>query len=353
MDYSHIKGFGKGRVVALNMENNRKLKNAYLGYNTNNGIRKQSSSGGMFYELAISVLKENGIIYGAAFDTDFLVKHIRVDSQEQLKRLLCSKYVQSDMKDIYVPLKNDLQAGKTVMFSGTPCQVKAILNYIINNRLSLEKLYLVDFICHGVPSPGVWNSYLRYISNNKKISEINFRNKSNAGWHDFYFHAKYEDNSQLNESHELNSYMRSFLSDKNIRPACYECQFKDEKYYSDITLGDAWKIEKEKPTWADDKGTSLFIVRSTKGNQLLQRGSRTFIFDKTDYDRWKEYNPSIKSSTAEPPERKEFFEDFHEMKFGQFWNKYSYISKKAKIKYKLKSFLRVTGTQKIIRKFVK
>lgn len=172
------------------------------------------------------------------------------------------------LKKIYILLKNDLQKGKKVLFSGTLCQVKAISNYVMNSKISSENLYLIDFICHDVPSPKIWSSYLNYISKNKNLLEINFRNKSSAGWHD-YFYAKYEDNSQLKQSHEIHLYMRIFLSNKNIRPVCYECQFKDEQCYSDITLGDAWKVEKEKPKWADYKGISVFIVRSTKGEKLL------------------------------------------------------------------------------------
>lgn len=256
------------------------------------------------------------------------------------------------MKNVYISLKDDLEQGKIVLFSGTPCQVKAVLNYIINNKMSVENLYLIDFVCHGVPSPKVWKSYLNRISRNKIISEINFRDKNNSGWHDFYFQVKYKDNSQLNESHELNSYMRTFLDDKNIRPSCYECQFKDEKYYSDITLGDAWKVEKEKSDWADDKGTSMFIVRSVKGELLLQKISEKFIFCETEYSKWEEYNPSIKKATDKPIERAKFFEDFIGMDSENFWSKYSKIATKRKIRYKIKCLLKITKIEKIVRRFV-
>lgn len=328
------------------------LKKIYLGYNTDSNIRTQSSSGGLFYELAMNILKINGVVYGAAFSTDFSVEHIRVTQEDELKRLLRSKYVQSNMKNVYISLKDDLEQGKIVLFSGTPCQVKAVLNYIINNKMSVENLYLIDFVCHGVPSPKVWKSYLNRISRNKIISEINFRDKNNSGWHDYYFWVKYKDNSQLNESHELNSYMRTFLDDKNIRPSCYECQFKDEKYYSDITLGDAWKVEKEKSDWADDKGTSMFIVRSVKGELLLQKISEKFIFCETEYSKWEEYNPSIKKATDKPIERAKFFEDFIGMDSENFWSKYSKISTKRKIRYKIKCLLKITKIQKIVRRFV-
>ena len=131
-----------------------------------------------------------------------------------------------------------------------------------------------------------------------------------------------------------------------------EKAFKDEKYYSDITLGDAWKVEKEKSDWADDKGTSIFIVRSVKGELLLQKISEKFIFCETEYSKWEEYNPSIKKATDKPIERAKFFEDFIGMDSENFWSKYSKIATKRKIRYKIKCLLKITKIEKIVRRFV-
>lgn len=328
------------------------MEKAYLGYNPRLDIRERSSSGGLFYELASNILSKNGVVYGASFTEDFQVKHIRINDIEQLECLLRSKYVQSDIKEVYIPLEKDLKEGKYVMFAGTPCQIAAISNFARVNKLSCERLYLIDFICHGVPSPKIWESYLSYLSKGEKIKEINFREKSKAGWHDYHFFVKYVNSREKKESHEINAYMRTFLGDKNLRPACYNCKFKRDFYCSDITLGDAWKIEKEKSEWSDDRGTSLFVVRTNKGKGLMEEISTKFISCETNYDKWGMYNPSMINASIKPIGRKEFFDDFGKMSTNDFWEKYKKIPLKSNIKFMMKSIVRVLNLQKIIRKIV-
>lgn len=181
---------------------------------------------------------------------------------------------------------------------------------------------------------------------------MNFRDKSHAGWHDFYLHIKYGDNSQLNESHELNTYMRLFLSDRNIRPACYYCNFKSGNYMSDLTLADAWKIEKEYEPWADDKGTSLFIIRGHKGETLLASCDSHLKLRKSNYEFWSKMNPSLVIRTQVGGGRKKLFSDFSELDESAFWKKYSLIPRKKKIRYIAKKVAKVTGIEKALRKRV-
>ena len=322
-----------------------------LGYNSDEEVRKKSSSGGLFYELAISILNSSGVVYGAGFNENFQVEHIRVTEENQLEKLLCSKYVQSKMNNAYSMVAEDLKKSRTVLFSGTPCQVSGLKKLLKNKNISTEMLVTVDFICHGVPSPKVWESYVEYLSNKGDIEKVNFRYKS-RGWHDFYLHIQYKDNTTQSVSHELDPYMRAFLSDKNIRPSCYQCVFKNENYFSDITLGDAWKVEKDKPEWADDKGTSLFIVRTEKGQKLLNSIQKSFLIAETDYQKWTVFNPSIVSATYKPQGREEFFQDFSQLNNTEFWNKYKQVPIKKSIKYKAKRVLRVLHMEKIARKFM-
>ena len=327
------------------------LYESYLGYSQKEEIRRTSSSGGLFFELASVVLQKNGTVYGAAYKEDHTVEHIGVSAIEELKKLQCSKYVQSKLEKVYTKVEEELTKGKIVLFSGTPCQIAAVKNFVLNKTLPIENLYLIDFICHGVPSPALWKSYIEYEKKDGEIAKVNFRDKSH-GWHDYYFHILYKNNKQKGKSHELNAYMRTFLSDKNLRPSCYECIYKDEFYSSDITLGDAWKVEKDKPEWADDKGTSLFVVRSPKGKRLLQLISKEFVFTSVNYSKWSQFNPSLIRPTERPNERDEFFSDYKTLSNTKFWRKYSTVPMKKKIRYGLKVILKKTGLEKTVRKFI-
>ena len=333
------------------MQNDQTLMDAYIGYNPDESVRKDSSSGGIFNAIASAFIDNGGVVFGAAFDDDYSVRHVRIENKENLSRIMKSKYVQSDLKYIFDVLAEDLKKGRPVLFTGTPCQVAAVCQFADGLRLR-EKLYTIDFICHGIPSPGVWKSYLNYISKGSEVHEVNFRDKSHAGWHDYYLHIKYGDNSQLNESHELNTYMRLFLSDKNIRPACYYCNFKSGNYMSDLTLADAWKIEKEYEPWADDKGTSLFIIRSHKGEILLASCDSNLKLRKSNYEFWSKMNPSLVTRTQVGGGRKKLFSDFSELDESAFWKKYSPIPRKKKIRYIAKKVAKVTGIEKALRKRV-
>ena len=325
------------------------LKKTYIAYNPMEQVRKESSSGGVFHAIASTFIEDGGVVYGAAFDQEFSVKHTRVENKDDLQSIMKSKYVQSNLNNIFEMVLDDLKQEKSVLFSGTPCQVAAV--YKLAETMNLQKnLYTVDFICHGVPSPALWNSYCTYVSGGKEVHEVNFRDKSHAGWHDYYLHIKYGDNSQLSESHELNTYMRLFLSDRNIRPSCYYCNFKADGYTSDLTLADAWKIEKEYQPWADDKGTSVFVIRSDKGQKLIKRCEKKIEYRESDYEFWSRMNPSLVTRTQMGAGRKQLFEDFAQMERADFWKKYGQIALKRKVRYAAKKVAKATGIETALRK---
>ncbi len=342
-----------GKCLKICLSKNRTYRSAekartYIGYCRDNKARERSSSGGLFGEIAKVILKKGGIIYGAAFDEGWQVKHRRITELSQLDLLMRSKYVQSDMADIYQNLMQDLQQGVLVLFSGTPCQTAAVKEF--SRKASLDsKLVLVDFVCHGVPSPGVWGSYLQYVSRGRKIQEINFRDKTHAGWHDYFFHIGYEEHEQLNESHDLNIFMQTFLSDINLRLSCYFCKFKKENYAADLTLGDAWKIEKVKPEWADDRGTSLFIVRSRKGYELLDQLPESFIYSETDYVAWTKFNSAIVNASPFRIERDNFFQQFERKETSDFWIDQKKIFEKRNWRYISKKIIKKLGIEKFVR----
>lgn len=341
------------KVCPINNNNLSDCKNnTYIAYSKSENAKLNSSSGGIFVLLAEKVIEQGGTVFGAAFDKEFNLHHIRVTSKKELKRLLRSKYIQSNILDIYRELLQDLNDKKMVLFCGTPCQVSAIKSKMTNKKL-LDNLILIDFICHGVPSPGIWNSYKIYLEEKlkDKIKDVNFRDKS-KGWHDYSFYVSTE-NKTICESHDLNAYMRTFLSDKNIRPSCYNCFVKPDNYQSDITLGDAWKIEKEKADWADDKGTSVIITRTDKGEEYLERIKDEIHIASSSYEKWCQFNPSLSVRTNINIDRENFFNKFAELSRDEFWKKNEKINWKIKIKYRLKKTIKLFNLDKIIRKMYK
>ena len=125
-------------------------------------VRMSSSSGGTFLELAKKIFESDGSVYGAAFNDENKVVHIKAENEIEFEPIKKSKYVQSDVGNIYESLEEDLKKGRKVIFSGTPCQVQAALN--LNEELR-ENLYLIDVVCHGVPSPGIFEDYKKYLEN--------------------------------------------------------------------------------------------------------------------------------------------------------------------------------------------
>ncbi len=326
-----------------------KRHDAYIGYHSADQVREESSSGGIFHALARQVIQAGGVVYGAAYDADFLIKHTRISELEALADIMKSKYVQSALTDVWVPLSEDMKSGKTVLFSGTPCQVAAISRLAALNKAK-NNLILVDFICHGTPSPELWKSYLGYVAQGQAVKSVNFRDKKQTGWHDYAMHIVYGENRQFRESHEINAYMRTFLSDRNIRPACYHCRFKGEGYCSDITLADAWKIEKEYAPWADDKGTSLFIVRSEKGQQLLDACQDQLNVRPSDYECWTTMNPSLVQQTSVGNGRKAMFDDFSLLSNQEFWEKYRRVPVKKAIRYCIKKLVKALKLGRALRR---
>ena len=244
-------------------------------------IRRKSSTAGAFVALAEKILSLNGVVFGCAFDTDWSVKHIYVDNSIDLQKLVGSKYLQSRVEDSFKACKRFLQSGRYVLFSGTPCQIAGLRSYL---RKEYDTLLCVDLICHGVPSPGIWQMYLRYriakksreIGKDLYVKDVNFRDKSN-GWSSYSLSLSLSlSDSQGNVYKEAplnwrkDLYMRSFLHHLNMRPSCFHCRFKNLTSGSDITIGDYWRFSELYPKVEDDKiGINAFMVNTEKGKRFL------------------------------------------------------------------------------------
>lgn len=245
------------------------LSKAYVCYTKKEDIRNNSSSGGVFYELAKYAIEErNAVVYGAGFSKEFSVQHMRIEQTSHIDLLMRSKYVQSDMGDTFLKVKDDLKQQRNVLFVGTPCQVKGLLKFLTVSNTDTKNLITVDFICHGVPSPKVWGDYLSKLSLKYKsgIKSVNFRDKSD-GWHNFSMKVEFE-KSEYVKSHYIDEYMFYYLQDYIMRSSCYKCSVKGfEEKVSDITVADSWKSKRESKKM--DKGKSLVIINTQKGSDIF------------------------------------------------------------------------------------
>lgn len=257
--------------IAEKNEQNNEI-NIYAMKNKNEATRATSSSGGVFYEYAKSILDENGTIYGAAYNAFNEVEHIRIDSIESLYKLQGSKYIQSTITNIYEQIKDDLNKDKKVLFSGTPCQVAGIKKYLERKRINTDKLYTCDIICHGVPSPKVFKDYIKNLEKqySSKAKTVNFRHKENN--HTQNIKIEFENGQTYVSNYDKNDeFYRLFLNDLILRESCYKCRYTSFDRVGDITLGDFWGIEKTICNFDDKKGVSLVLVNSTKGKEIFEK----------------------------------------------------------------------------------
>lgn len=325
--------------------NNKAIDNepkAYGCYNKNEEVRLNSSSGGIFTLIAEEIISKNGVVYGAAFDNDFSLKHIRVDNVNDLEKLRTSKYLQSTIGDTYKECKKDLDEGKYVLYTGTPCQIEGLLSYLMKDY---DNLYTQDIICHGVPSPLVWKKYLKYRKNYdiENPKSINFRNKDN-GWKSFNLKFNY-DNKHYSKSQNEDIYMKAFLKNIDLRDSCYSCSFKKYNRLSDITLADFWGVKNILPELDDNKGTSLLIVNSKKGNTLLELIEKNIIAKEVDINIAVKSNSAFTKSVTMHKNRDDFMKEINENNFDIVVNKYI---KKDSI------FKKITNkVKRIIKKIIK
>lgn len=295
-------------------------------------IRMASQSGGMFTAISDYVLAQGGIIYGVGYDEKFRVCHKRAETREQRDEFRGSKYVQSDLKDIFRKVKEDLQLGSYVMFSGTPCQIAGLVKYFDEKKY--EKLILVDIVCHGVPSPMIWERYLTFLMDkyDGKIQKTNFRNKE-FGWHS-HMETINIDNKVISNF----AYTSLFYEHLIFRESCHNCRFTNLKRVSDITIADCWGIEKNMPQIDDNKGVSLVIVNTEKGGGILGKTSSNLELYEIMIEQYMQ--PQLQYSSKASEKRAEFWQDYNKHRFVYILEKYAGYSLKNRVIKKGKDFLR-------------
>ena len=279
--------------------------NTFVGYSKDEKIRKQSSSGGMFSVVAEWILEQNGAVFGAAFDENFEVCHIVTETKEELTKLRGSKYVQSRLGNIYPQVKQYLENDRKVLFTGTACQIAGLKKYL---HKEYKNLYMVDVLCHGVPSPKIWKMYLedKIEQFNAPIEKIELRSKE-IGWKNFSVNIEFSNNQRYCVRHPEDKFMQMFLGNIDLRPYCYDCRFKNFPRISDMTIGDSWGIENYMPDMDDDRGTSVIVVNSLKGKQMLEAVVGSLNLREASLDKALPKAEVRKQSVEMHPNRKKFF----------------------------------------------
>ena len=291
-----------------NQEEERIPLKVVATFNSNLPIRMCSSSGGIFSQLAENVINNHGVVFGASFDSRWNVHHVFVEALEDLSRLRGSKYVQSRIGDSYQKVKLFLKANRQVLFSGTPCQIAGLKRFL---GREYDNLLTVDVACHGIPSPKIWNLYLSELTNrllpDSVVTDVNFRDKS-KGWKSYYMQVSLETSSEkrcYSVPYYEDWYMKAFLKNLILRPSCANCPARCGKSGSDMTIADFWGVESMCPDLDDDKGTSIVLINSPKG-EVFFRMLRN-CYKEVDYSAICRFNPCFVQSFSPHPFRRVFF----------------------------------------------
>jgi len=306
---------------------------------TDESVRKASSSGGLFHLIAKRIIAQGGVVFGASFSDDFhWVKHIAVESADDLYKLQGSKYVQSDINSSYSAAKNYLEQGRKVLFSGTPCQASGLSAFLDKDY---DNLLLVDIVCHGVPSPDVWDKYLGGLERkyNGKATAVSFRDKR-YGWNNYVLSVRFDNGREYVKNREEDLFMRGFLHDYYLRPSCYDCAHKGLKRVADITLGDLWGAQTLCPELNDNKGTSLVITSSPKGRAILEKVSADMKSSAVDLNEAVKFNPAIIKSAGDCAERVKFEEMYSAGCANSLLDKFCSRPLYKRVIKKIKSFLK-------------
>lgn len=282
---------------------------AYAAYSKDEAMRLSSSSGGVFTEFAKAVLNDGGAVFGAAYNAQFEVLHICVENEADLAKLRGAKYAQSDLLGIFADVKCRLDQGQKVLFSGTPCQVGGLKAFL---RKDYENLLAVDFVCHSVPSPMAWREYVKYRAQQDNggamPKAINLRHKQ-TGWTNYQYSNlfTYADGHTHAARSGESLYMRLFVGDYINRRSCANCQFKGYSRVSDLTIGDFWGIWDIAPEMDDNKGTSVVLVQSQQGAELLRSISDRLVLKPVMLEDASRQNGAMLKAAQPNPRRAEAF----------------------------------------------
>ena len=280
-----------------------KVPAVYFAINTDEKIRRHSSSGGVFSALSKIILDDGGIVFGAGFDEKFHVSHKSAENFDELENLRGSKYVQSRIGNIFKQIKKNLKRNRKVLFSGTACQCAGLKSFLGRD---FENLLTVDVFCHGVPSPVLWESYIDWHAKFHEISHVNFRSK-HLGWADSHIQITFEDCTYYLRPFFQDFYIQEFLLNLTLRPSCCDCKFKYPNIESDLSIGDAWGVQNYAPQLFDNRGISQIVIHTEKAVEILNKCD--LLSQPAPFEMLWTSNSQFLVPVIEDPRRKDFFAD--------------------------------------------
>lgn len=302
------------------------INTAYVAKHRDTGVRMNSRSGAVFVAMSDWILSMKGVVYGCVLDHNLHAVHCRATSQEQRDLMCKSKYVQSDMTGIIPMIAQDLQQGRYVMYSGTGCQVDGVLSALYTKKVDCSRLYTVDIVCHGVPSPLLFEEYIAWIEHRYEaaVTTFQFRDKEACGWD-----GHVESFTVNGKKHYSTRYREIFYTNMGLRPSCYHCKNCTVERKADLTIADAWGIKKALPGFNDNRGVSMFLVQSEKGNQLLEKIRDACDVAELPLQSMMQYN--MQRPSAPRGNREEFWNVLWKKGFGELVKQYGTLSLSRRI----------------------
>lgn len=335
-------GLCKKACPILNVKE-EKINNKQEGFivaNKNEKILKNSTSGGAFSEIAKYILKNNGVVYGVEINENQVVHHIEIDSINDIEKFRNSKYVQSDLGDIFKKVKKNLNDDRWVCFSGTPCQIEGLISFL---QKKYDKLVLVDVVCRAVPSPGVWKSYCHYLESvNGKISSVRFRDKS-LGYNFSTMAIYYENGKVMRNGIESDPWLRMFFSGMIIRPSCTNCRFRKQYRNSDFTIWDCFNVSDISKKFNEKKGATRVLIHTEKGKKIFNNIKSEFEYEIVSPKKLVSDSTELSKSHKENNLKKEFIKDYQIQSMQDLLKKYFPNSTKVKLKKNIRIVLNKTG----------
>ena len=335
----------------LNVEPEKEFpQTGYIVQHKDQQILKESTSGGAFTAIASWVINQGGVVFGAAFDKNFVIHHTWVNKLEDLKRFRNSKYAQSEIRDSFRQTKAFLDEGKMVLFSGTPCQLEGLLRFL---RKKYENLLTVDVVCRACPSPLVFKKYLEMqrqrLGGNMK--NVLFRDK-HYGYGYSSMTIETENGADYHEGIDTDSYLRAFFSEISIRPSCVECKFRKRYRETDFTIWDCFDIAEYCRKLNNDKGATKVLAHTEKAKALMPKMKDIMTIVTANPKRMLKMGGvnEINITLTAHPLRKKFFEDINNMPPQEAFEKYFPIRFRNKMEKHIRILTYKLGVYDLIKK---
>lgn len=311
------------------------IDTAYVAKHKNLEARMGSRSGAVFVACSDWILENGGVVYGCILDENLHACHIRAEDKATRDLMCKSKYVQSDMTGVIPQIIDDLSNGRKVLYSGTGCQVEGVLSVLKTKKMDCSNFYTVDIVCHGAASPMIFEDYIDWLEKKYKgkVTAFDFRDKSQCGWD-----GHIESYTMNGKKHAGVTYREIFHTDLCIRPSCYNCKYCVVDRNSDLTIADAWGIKTALPSFNDNRGVSMFLVQSQKGQELLECIKNNCEVAELPLQKMMQGN--LQRPSKMKGNRDEFWKIYNEEGIGSVVKKYGKypLKKRAKafVKYKVR-----------------